>query len=113
LHNLANVASERVLLVGLGPEREFRESSYRTALASAMKMLRTTGATQATICLTELPVQGRDGTWKIEQAVLAVMEGFYRFDNLKSKPPQTGRALQKVALQVASESEAKAAAAAM
>src|SRR3954469_24868358 len=67
LHKLANVASDRVLLVGLGPEREFRETSYRTALLSAMKTLRTTGAARATTCLGELAVQARDSSWKIEQ----------------------------------------------
>jgi leucyl aminopeptidase len=108
LHNVPNVASERVLLVGLGSEREFLESSYRTALSSAMKTLRTTGAAEATICLNELPVKGRDGAWKIEQAVLAVMEGMYRFDKLKSKPPEAKRALKKVVFHVANRSEATA-----
>src|SRR4051812_19663477 len=105
LHDIPNIASERVLLVGLGPEREFRESSYRKALSSATKTLRTTGAAQATICLNELAVQRRDGPWKVEQAVLAVAEGMYRFDKLKSKPPQAGRALEKVVIHVANPSE--------
>jgi leucyl aminopeptidase len=108
LHNIPQVACERVLLVGLGREREFRESSYRTALASAMKTLRTTGAAEATLCLNELPVQGRDGAWKIEQAVLAVVEGMYRFDKLKSKPTEAKRALQNVVFHVGNPSEASA-----
>ncbi len=108
LHNVPKVACERVLLVGLGREGEFRESSYRTALSSAMKTLRTTGAEAATICLNELAVSGRDGAWKIEQAVLAVMEGLYSFDQLKSKPPQGKRALKKVVFHVANRSEATA-----
>ena len=70
---MPNVAAERVLLVGLGREREFAESRYRTALCAAVEALRTTGAADATICLDELPVEGRDTCWKIEQAVLAVM----------------------------------------
>jgi leucyl aminopeptidase len=108
LHNVPKVPSERVLLVGLGREREFLESSYRTALSSAMKTLRTTGAAEATICLNELPVNGRDGAWKIEQAVLAVMEGMYCFNKLKSKPPEAKRALKKVVFHVANSSEATA-----
>jgi leucyl aminopeptidase len=105
LHDLANVACERVLLVGLGPEREFVETSYRTALAAAIKTLRTTGAAEATLCVDELPVNGRDGAWKIEQAVLAVSEGMYRFDRLKSRPPQALPALKKVAFHGASRAE--------
>jgi leucyl aminopeptidase len=108
LHDVPNVPSERVLLVGLGPEREFLESSYRTAVSAAMKTLLTTGAAEATVCLGELPVKGRDGAWKIEQAVLGVMEGLYRFDKLKSKPPEDKRALKKVVFHAADRSEASA-----
>jgi leucyl aminopeptidase len=113
LTRIPNAASERVLLVGLGPEREFVESSYHTALCSATRTLRTTGAAEATLCLNELPVNGRDGAWKIEQAVLAVMDGMYRFDKLKSEPPKQKRALKKVVLHVADRSEASAAQAAI
>src|SRR4051812_26060390 len=105
LTRIPNVASERVLLVGLGPEPEFVESSYHTALGAATTTLRTTGAAEATLCLNELPVSGRDGAWKIEQAVLAVMDGMYRFDKLKSEPSKQKRALEKVVFHVADRSE--------
>ncbi|MGE5096367.1 MAG: leucyl aminopeptidase [Betaproteobacteria bacterium] len=113
LHNVPEVASERVLLVGLGPELEFVETRYHKALSSAIRTLRTTGAAEATICLDELPVKGRDGAWKIEQAVRAVMEGMYRFDKLKSKPPRAKRALKKVVFHVANRPETSAAEAAI
>ena len=109
LTRIPKMASERVLLVGLGPEPEFVESSYHTALGAATRTLRTTGAAEATFCLNELPVNGRDGAWKIEQAVLAVMDSMYRFDKLKSEPPKQKRALKKVVLHVADRSEASAA----
>jgi len=113
LTKIPNAASERVLLVGLGPEPEFIESSYHTALGAATKILRTTCAADATICFNELPVNGRDGAWKIEQAVLAVMDGMYRFDKLKSEPPKQKRALKKVVLRVADPSQTSAADAAI
>ena len=110
LGRIPNVTSERVLLVGVGPEQEFVESTYHTAIGAATRTLRTTGAAEATICLNELAVKGRDGSWKIEQAVLAIMDGMYRFDKLKSEPPkQKKRALQKVIFHVADRSEASAA----
>lgn len=109
LTRIPELATERVLLVGLGPEGEFVESSYHTALCAVTSTLRTTGAAEATLCLNELPVNGRDGAWKIEQAVLAVMDGMYRFDKLKSEPPKQKRALRKVVLHVADRSEASAA----
>jgi leucyl aminopeptidase len=112
-HRVPKVAAERVLLVGLGREREFSEDSYCTALAAAIKALRTTGAAEATIGLHRLPVKGRDGAWKIEQAVLAVVDGMYRFDRLKSKPPKAKRMLASVRFQVANRSQAPAAQAAI
>src|SRR5512133_160840 len=72
LSGMANAACERVLLVGLGPEPEFVESSYHAALAAATRALSATGAADATLCMSELAVNDRDDAWKIEQAVLAV-----------------------------------------
>ena len=113
LTGIPNAAPERVLLVGLGPEREFVESSYHTALGAATRTLRTTGAVEATFCLDELPVNGRDGAWTIAQAVLAVMDGMYRFDKLKSEPPKQRRTLEKVVFRVADRSGTFAAEAAI
>ncbi len=108
LHNVPSIPADRVLLVGLGREREFLEGPYRTALGAAVKALKSTGATEATICLTDIPLKRRDVAWKVEQAVLAVRDGVYRFDRLKSKPNDARRVLRKVALHVARRSEIQA-----
>ena len=108
LHHVPRLACERVLLVGLGRRREFAESTYRTALGAAAKALGATGAGDATMCLHELPVNGRDAGWKIEQAVLAVMESRYRFDKLKSKPAARP-ALKKVRFHLAERTGSAAA----
>jgi leucyl aminopeptidase len=108
LHDVPKLGAERVLLVGLGPEHEFQESRYRRALACAIATLRTTAAAEAMVCLNALPVNGRDAAWKIEQAVLATVEGLYRFDQLKSKPAAGLRALNKVVFHVADCSELSA-----
>jgi leucyl aminopeptidase len=105
LHNLAGVPADRVLLVGLGREREFGEAQYRAAMTAAAKALKGTGATDVTICLTDVPVKRRDTDWKVEHAVLAMMESAYRFDRLKSKPPETKKGLRKVVLHVARRNE--------
>lgn len=108
LPGIPKVASARVLLVGLGPEQEFAENSYHTALCTATRALSTTGADEATFCLHELPVHGRDGAWKAEQTVLAVMDTLYRFDQFKSGPPKQRRALRNVALHVVDRPQAAA-----
>jgi len=78
-----------------------------------MRALRTTGAVDATLCVNELPVNGRGDAWKIEQSVLAVMDGMYRFDKPKSEPPKKKHALEKVVFRVPDRSEASAAEAAV
>jgi leucyl aminopeptidase len=105
LHNVPQVAADRVLLVGLGKEREFNEAAYRKALGAAVNAMKGTGTSEATVFLTELPVKRRDVPWRIEQAVLAIMEGVYRFDRMKSKPPEQKRVLKKVVLHVESRTE--------
>jgi glutathione synthase/RimK-type ligase-like ATP-grasp enzyme len=105
--------AERVLLVGLGPEPEFREGGYRAAVSAAARVLCSTGAADAAFCPHELPVPGRDAAWKIEQSVLAVMDSLHRFDQLKSKPPPASPALAKVVFPVADRAQAPAAEAAI
>jgi leucyl aminopeptidase len=105
LHSVPQIAADRVLLVALGRERDFNETAYRAALGGAIKALRNTGTSEATVCLTDVKVKGRDMDWKVEQAVLAIMEGVYRFDRLKSKQPENKRALKKVSLHVTKRNE--------
>jgi leucyl aminopeptidase len=105
LHSLPKVPADRILLVGLGRERDFNEAAFRTAMSAAAKALKTTGAQDATVCLTDIPLKRRDTGWKVEHAVLAIMEGAYRFDRLKSKPPENKKVLKKVTLHVARRNE--------
>jgi len=92
--------SDRVLLVGLGPEAEFREKAYREAVRTAANALRQSGARDALLCLTELSVPGRAADWAITQAVVITMEALYRFDQMKSKPESAQHALRVVSLKV-------------
>ena len=105
LHNVPQIPADRVLLVGLGREREFQEAAYRAALAAAIKALKSTGTSEATLCLTDLAVKRHDTGWKVEQAVLTLLDGVYRFDRLKSKASEPKRALRKIVLHVGSRSE--------
>src|SRR6188768_2088406 len=71
LQRVAPLACERVLLVGLGPEKSFDAKAYRSALQSALRAVKTTGAVDAEIHLTSLAAagkQGRDIAWRVAQA---------------------------------------------
>ena len=96
LHNVPNIASERVLLLGLGKPAELDSRQYRDCVRAAMRALQATGAKDAQLYLAELPVKGRDSAWCISQAVLAAYESAYRFDRLKSKPEKDKKVLRKI-----------------
>jgi leucyl aminopeptidase len=110
LHDVAGVAAERVLLVGLGRETEFREKQYRDAVAAAVRALNATGAEDATLHLTELAVARRDAAWKVAHAVAVAREGGYRFTRMKSRGEEPEPALRRLALSVERAAARRAAA---
>jgi leucyl aminopeptidase len=112
LHNVPGLAAERVLLVGLGKEKEFNEKAYRDALRATVKALSDLGAAEAWVYVCEVPVQKRDTAWNVEQAVLLAEEATYRFEQMKSKPADGKKALRKLTLAMAAEDGMAAATAA-
>ncbi len=100
LHNVPHAACERVLLVGLGREAEFRDKQYREAVAAAIKTLNSTGATEASLHLTELALVKRDIKWRVAHAVAVAREAVYRFEQMKSKPEGVQPALRRLTLAV-------------
>ncbi|MDA8254712.1 MAG: leucyl aminopeptidase [Betaproteobacteria bacterium] len=105
LHGVPGVEADRILLVGLGKEKEFREKAYRAAMATAVRQLNETGGFDGTLYLTELSVKKRDVAWKVRQAALVVQETLYRFDRLKSKKEEVRRPLRKLTFCVTRRNE--------
>ncbi|HXF66427.1 MAG TPA: leucyl aminopeptidase [Burkholderiales bacterium] len=110
LHNVPNVAAERVLLVGLGREAEFGERQYREAVAAAIRALNATGAGEAALHLTDLEVGRRDAAWKAAHAVMVARECAYRFTRMKSKDEEPKPALHRLDLAFGARAAARAAA---
>ncbi|MCL2831431.1 MAG: leucyl aminopeptidase [Betaproteobacteria bacterium] len=96
LYNVPGVVCERVLLVGLGKEKEFREREYCSAIRTAIKALNETGAIDAILFLTEIAVRKRGVMWNMRQAALVVQDTCYRFDEFKSKRSEVRRSLRKL-----------------
>jgi leucyl aminopeptidase len=99
LHHVPGVTG-RVLLVGLGREGDFRDKQYREAVAAAVRALNGTGAEEAALHLTELPVGRRDAEWKVAHAVAVAGDAGYRFTRMKSTSDDSGPALRRLALSV-------------
>ena len=96
LHAVPGVAAERVLLVGLGEQKEFGETAFREAIRTCANALKNLGATDAVLALTDLKVARRDLAWNVRHAVAGIGDAFYRFDSLKTQkkaPPPVLRAV--------------------
>jgi leucyl aminopeptidase len=105
LHNVRGTLADRVLLVGLGKERDFREREFRTAMRATVQLLNETGSYEAVIYLTEEKVKRREVAWRVEHAVVVAMEAVYRFDEMKSQPAEVRRPLRKLTLSVPQRSD--------
>jgi leucyl aminopeptidase len=105
LHNVRGTLADRVLLIGLGKERDFREKEFRSAVKSAVKLLNETGSYEAVIYLTEEKVKRREVAWRVEHAVVVAMDAVYRFEQMKSQPNEVRRPLRKLTLSVPQRSD--------
>ena len=95
LREIPACACERLLLVGLGKEKAFDGKAYGEAIRAAIKALAKSGAADATLLLTKIPVKKRSAAWRIRQAALIASETLYRFEQFKSKKEEK-RALEKL-----------------
>ncbi|MDR0735977.1 MAG: leucyl aminopeptidase [Zoogloeaceae bacterium] len=88
LHHVPGMKA-RVLLVGLGKEKTYREAEFCKAVRAAVTALDAAGIQGAFLSLTSGDAP-RDVSWRIRQAVLVTEETLYRFDRCKSEklPPR-------------------------
>ncbi|HEY5791202.1 MAG TPA: leucyl aminopeptidase [Gammaproteobacteria bacterium] len=109
LHDVPGCASERVLLLGCGPQDGTDDSGYRKLLGKLAESLGGAGVRRAASYLVEVPVKSRDAAWKTRCAVETVSAALYRFDQLKSKPENHRPRLQRLGLQLQARGERAAA----
>ncbi|TRX53871.1 leucyl aminopeptidase [Thalassomonas sp. M1454] len=105
LHQVPNILSERVLLVGCGKERELDERQYRQIISKTINTLNETGSMEAVCFLSELHVKGRDTYWKVRQAVEATQDCLYTFNSLKTRKEEARRPLRKIVFNVPTRRE--------
>ncbi|MEP7208701.1 MAG: leucyl aminopeptidase [Casimicrobiaceae bacterium] len=108
LHNVRGTLADRVLLIGLGKERDFRDKEFHTAIRASVKLLNETGSYEAVLYLTEEKVKRREVAWRVEHAVTVAMESVYRFEQMKSTPTEVRRPLRKLTLSVPQRSDLSA-----
>ena len=100
LHSVPGTLTDRVLLVGLGKEREFHEKEFIAAIRAAVRALDERGAGDAVLFLADLPVRHRNLEWRVRQCAMIALEATYRFDTYKSKKDDAQRPLRKLTLAI-------------
>lgn len=99
LHQLADVAASRVLLVGLGKQDDFTEKQYRQAVRAAVKAL-PKGVANASFFLAEIDIKKSNTHAKVAQLVEVVLDATYIVNAIKAKKVDACP-LKKVAIFVA------------
>jgi leucyl aminopeptidase len=105
LQNVPGTLCDRVLLIGLGKEKEFHEKEFAKAIRSAFKAIKETGATDASVYLCELPVRKRSLAWRVRQSAMIALDASYKFDQFKSKKGDTHRPLKKITFGIEGRNE--------
>jgi leucyl aminopeptidase len=109
LPKVPGVSAARVLLIGLGKERELDERGYRQAIQTMYTALAGSGARDSACYLPHAAIKGRDLAWRIRDAAQTLETLEYRFETCKSQKDENPPALRKVAFGVADRAEANAA----
>ena len=107
LHHVTHTACERVLLVGLGPEKSFNEKAFRNAVSAALRAVHATGAADVEFHLTPLAAGASDIAWRTAQSAVLAIESAYRFEQMKSKREKPEAALKRLVLAHAVAGERK------
>ncbi|MDR1890533.1 MAG: leucyl aminopeptidase [Zoogloeaceae bacterium] len=121
LYNVPGTLCDRVLLVGLGKEKDYREAEFCKAIRASIQTLNGLEVNEAVLFLTESSVKqrfGPDSVWRIRQATLIAQEVVYCFDchksgNDESRRRTPGRKLDKLTFAVERRNELAVAEAAL
>ncbi len=105
LHHVPGILSDRVLLIGLGKERDFNDKAFRAVNASTAQVLDKCGASEAVSYLTDLTVKNRDAVWKCYAAAISTESALYKFSTHKSKPESSRKPLKKIIFNIPSRRE--------
>ena len=97
LRGLANVATPRVLLAGLGSKDDFNERAFADAVRASVRAFGS-AVKDVALAAADWPVKGRDVEWKARTLAIAARETVFRSDELKSKREPDGNGVNLVSL---------------
>lgn len=103
IRDIKGVVAPRILLVGLGKEKEITEKDFTSVSQSIVRALSNLGAKNAIIALPLDALKGRPLEWAINALVLAEHNVSYKSDAMKSKKNTAKKGVLKVAIALSPE----------
>ncbi|MES9993154.1 MAG: leucyl aminopeptidase [Candidatus Thiodiazotropha sp.] len=98
LYDLPGIEAERILLVGLGKQREFSRKQYIKCVTAVTKSLNQNHAMEAIWGLTELVSDDLNLSQAVRETVVSAEASLYKFNETKSEVKKIQRPLKRLAL---------------
>lgn len=108
LQKVPGTLCERVLMVSLGKREDFADKPFRSAIASAVRSIKGTGAKDALLALDGALPKDRDVRWAARQAVMTSGDVCYRYDHTLSSKDEKPGSLASISLLVTTNDAAAA-----
>ncbi len=109
VYDIPGMAAERILLVGLGKQRELTLKTYTDALAAAVRQLNEGHPTEAVCGLCEVEIADKSLYQVVRESVLGAEGALYEYTQTKSEPKKISRPLKRLGLFVHDRRQQKAA----
>ncbi|WP_454739938.1 leucyl aminopeptidase [Cupriavidus necator] len=102
---VSGLDASRLMLVGLGQQKELKEKVYQKAAKEAWRALLQRNLEHVTFTLGEVAVPGCTSDWGVGVATQALRYEAYRFTQTKSKPEEKRSTIKRVVFTATQDSE--------
>ncbi len=98
------IKAKRVIVVQLGPRKDFNQAQFNKAMNSAAAKLAGIEPTSVTVCISDIELADRSASWIARRAAEIFSSHLYRFDQLKK---DEGKSKKQWNVQVAVDTRAE------
>lgn len=98
VHRVANVAAERILLVGAGKKESVDDKQFRDVVTAALRTLKTYRQSEVACYLLEIAVKKRDTAWQASQIAQLAEDAQYQYSGYKKHPSPIDSELKALTL---------------
>ncbi|RMH60390.1 MAG: leucyl aminopeptidase [Zetaproteobacteria bacterium] len=102
LYDVPGMHTPRLLFAGAGEERRFDLHALRRLAARAARWLQESGARDAALYLTDVPLRGTTLAERVQAVAEGVWLGLYRFDKYQGRKQEQKRPLRAVTIMIPS-----------